>query len=171
MPRYFAEIGPDAQVLRVVVAEDVEWLVDTLGGTWEETLIDGTQEDYAGISMFDTEYVAKERFVHTWQPLGAEGYPKGAKVWHAGHGWLSLMDKNVTEPGVAFWRNYAEAFPLWVQPQSEVYGYQKNERVTYNGTRYISLINGNHQVPDKSKTAWDPVAARRARDLPPERRL
>jgi hypothetical protein len=46
--RTFAEIGPGNVVQRVIVADSLEWCVETLGGWWEETYQGHPSERYAG---------------------------------------------------------------------------------------------------------------------------
>lgn len=48
--RFFAEIGGDNIVQRVIVADSVEWCAEHLGGWWVETHQGGT-ERYAGKGM------------------------------------------------------------------------------------------------------------------------
>lgn len=47
---YFAEVV-NGIVQRVIVAESAEWCVETLGGTWIETLDGDATEQYAGPGM------------------------------------------------------------------------------------------------------------------------
>jgi hypothetical protein len=45
----FAEIDSDNIVIRVIVADSLEWVEETLGGVWLETFKDGTRGHMAGI--------------------------------------------------------------------------------------------------------------------------
>jgi hypothetical protein len=102
--RYFAEISPDKTVLRVVVCSDPQWLIDNLGGEWEETLIGHEEVRYCGPGHgFDPEW--PERFARQWvQPTHAEdSYEEGAMVFHNGRIWKSTTPANVWEPGVFGW--------------------------------------------------------------------
>jgi hypothetical protein len=47
----FAEIGPGNVVLRVIVADDLAWCQDTLGGMWVQTWEWHPTEAYAGPGM------------------------------------------------------------------------------------------------------------------------
>jgi hypothetical protein len=47
----FAEIGGDNTVLRVIVADSLEWCAEHLGGFWVETVQDHPTERYAGQGM------------------------------------------------------------------------------------------------------------------------
>jgi len=154
MSRYYAEIGPDKTVLRVVVCKNIAWLEKNLGGTWVETKMDDPVERYAGRLMHDTEDFSKDRFVTEWHAL-VEGYPKGAKVWHIGHGWLSLADGNNYEPGkTQHWRDYSQKWPPW---SASGINYLMNERVTHKGNHYRSLKDGNAAEPSPGSTNWQLV--------------
>ena len=50
----FAEIGAGNIVLRVIVADSLEWCVETLGGWWVETYEGLPVERYAGMGMVYT---------------------------------------------------------------------------------------------------------------------
>jgi hypothetical protein len=61
--RYFAEIGPGNVVQRVIVADDLAWCVEHLGGYWVETIQGHSTERYAGKGLV---YVAGDprQFLH-----------------------------------------------------------------------------------------------------------
>ena len=46
-------------------------------------------------------------------------------------------------------------WPEWVQPTGEHDAYQTGDKVTYNGERYISLIDGNTWAPDAYPAGWE----------------
>lgn len=47
---YFAQIDEQNIVTQVVVAEDIEWAIENIGGNWIETALDGSiRYNYAGI--------------------------------------------------------------------------------------------------------------------------
>lgn len=46
--RYFAEVNNSNVVKRVIVADNIEWCKQALGGTWIETFIDAPDKNYAG---------------------------------------------------------------------------------------------------------------------------
>lgn len=49
---YFAEIGDGNIVVRVIVAENINWCVDNLGGNWVETDYQGTlRKQFANIGF------------------------------------------------------------------------------------------------------------------------
>jgi len=48
MERYFAEIQNDT-VVRVVVADSVDWCISALGGEWVETFANDDNKNYASI--------------------------------------------------------------------------------------------------------------------------
>lgn len=45
---YFAELKNNI-VQRVIVADDIQWCIDNLGGKWVETFTDRTDKNYAGV--------------------------------------------------------------------------------------------------------------------------
>ena len=59
MARYFAEIKNNV-VQRVVVADDLQWCIDNLGGTWVETFMDKPGHNYAGLGF--THHPDKNNF-------------------------------------------------------------------------------------------------------------
>lgn len=154
--KYYAQIGPDSKVLRVVVCDNPQWLADRLGGTWVETVIDDPDQQYAGPGMFDSADVSPERFLYPWvQPQGAhDAYPRAAWVWHNGRAWRSLLDANVWEPGVSGWREMLVAWPEWVQPTGAHDAYQQGEKVSFAGGRYISQIDNNVWAPNAYPQGW-----------------
>lgn len=46
--KYFAEVGQNNVVQRVIVADSAEWCTQALGGIWIETFIDNPNKNYAG---------------------------------------------------------------------------------------------------------------------------
>lgn len=142
--QYFAEIDGTGLVLRVVVCNDPAWLVSRLGGTWIETLIDDTEQKYAGIGKYYSD-IPPDQFVPRWfQPVSSEdAYPNGFWVWHNGVVWRSLQAANVFEPGVASWREMLTEWPEWVQPTGAQDAYQIGEKISWEGDHYISVSDGD----------------------------
>lgn len=100
------------------------------------------------------------------QPTGAhDAYPEGYVVLHDGKEWVSLTPANVWEPGVSGWRENAgtdpetgeEVVPEWVQPTGSHDTYVKGDRVTFNGTVYVSVIDGNSWSPTDYPAGWEAV--------------
>ena len=57
----------------------------------------------------------------------------------------------------ALWaRVSAEEYPEWVQPTGAHDSYNKGDKVSYNGSRYVSSIDGNTYAPDVY--GWEVVA-------------
>lgn len=48
----------------------------------------------------------------------------------------------------------AEGYPEWVQPLGATDAYNTGDIVSYNGTLYISLIDGNVWSPDAYSAGW-----------------
>lgn len=156
MARYFAEIGKNKKVIRVIVCEVEEWPPDRLGGDWKETEIDGRIKAYAGVDMYDSEECSPPQFVHEWvQPVGSEdAYPQGAWIWHNGRAWHSMVAANVWEPGVSGWREYGVEWPEFIQPTGAHDAYLKGEKITWEAQHYVSLIDANVWTPAAYPPGW-----------------
>lgn len=48
-----------------------------------------------------------------------------------------------------------DEWPEWVQPTGAHDAYNTGDKVTYNGKRYISLIDGNVYSPDDYPAGWE----------------
>lgn len=46
-------------------------------------------------------------------------------------------------------------FPVWSQPTGAHDAYNKGDVVNYNGTLYVSLIDGNVYAPDAYEAGWE----------------
>jgi hypothetical protein len=166
---YFAELDADNVVLRVVVADSIEWCIDNLGGTWAETsdpYAEPTAVTYCGPG-YGHDPAVRERFALPWDETAAtipnaEGHwaheTQGEVVFHAGKIWRNLMpdgNPNVWEPGVANWREYpmGTLYPLWIQPVGSVDAYALGELVEYNGEVWVSTLPANVWAPDV--TGWE----------------
>lgn len=152
---YFAETNVDSSVARVIVCDSLQWVLDRLGGTWEETQIDSPTLAYAGIGAYFCSF-SPPVFIPDWkQPVGSEdAYPDAAWVWHNGRAWRSLQAANVFEPGVASWREMLTEWPEWVQPTGAQDAYQIGEKITFQSQRYISLIDANVWSPTGYPAGW-----------------
>lgn len=173
---YFAEVGPDAVVVRVVVADDVEWCVDNLGGTWVETANPYSDEPqavtYCGPGHgFDAAF--PERFCRviwdadtsTTEQVGEDGAfwrhnAAGQLVFHNGKIWRNLLPTgtpNVWEPGVANWRNVPVdgSAPVWQQPTGAGDAYAIDVVVIHEGLQYRSLIPANTTTPGSDDRWWE----------------
>jgi hypothetical protein len=157
MPKYFAEVGTDNEVVRVVVADSLEWCADHLGGTWLETADPYSTEpqtvNYCGPG-WGADPAFPERFAPPWvQPLGADvedapPYPVGALVFHNGRVWRSTTPNNVWEPGVSGWHDAPDAgVPVWVQPTGAHDAYPLDAEVSHNGQVWRSTIANNVWEP------------------------
>lgn len=52
----------------------------------------------------------------------------------------------------------AEGYPVWSQPTGAHDAYNKGDIVDYNGTMYVSLIDGNVYSPDAYPAGWEVYA-------------
>ena len=74
---------------------------------------------------------------------------------------LQEHDKQVNrEPDIAvsLWViAYAEEYPEWKQPTGAHDAYNIDDKVTYNGIKYISLIDGNTTIPGTDDRYWEVI--------------
>lgn len=145
------------------------------GGLWR-ALQDGTAQDIYPPDGFVAGWKRigepDASGVFTWsQPLGAtDAYMKGDKVTHKDSLWVSDVDWNVWEPGVYGWTKDSggtsapetggddEGWPAFVQPTGAHDAYGKGAKVTFEGKRYVSLIDGNVWSPADNPSGWSEVA-------------
>ena len=50
-----------------------------------------------------------------------------------------------------------DEWPEWVQPTGSHDAYNKGDKVTHNGVKYISLVDANVWEPETSETLWEVV--------------
>jgi hypothetical protein len=114
--RYFAEVDADNIVVRVIVADTLEWCVENLGGTWLETAdpySDEPQEvEYCGPGWV-ADPSSRLRFAPPWTPPGLDddGYPEGAVVGFDRAIFESTVDHNTNRPDESGWRRPEAAAP------------------------------------------------------------
>lgn len=84
---------------------------------------------------------------------------------HAGKTWRTKVGNNVWEPAAgSLWDEIdasgnvvvppADAYPAWVQPTGAHDAYKIGDKVTFNGQRYTSKINGNVWSPTAYQAGW-----------------
>lgn len=86
-----------------------------------------------------------------------DAYAIGAVVEHNGAQWRSLIPGNVWEPGVSGWREIAAGEvvpPAYVPPTGAHDAYQKDDRVSWNGSIWRSRIDGNVWTPQAHPQGW-----------------
>jgi hypothetical protein len=87
---------------------------------------------------------------------------------YAGKTWRTKVDNNVWEPAVgSLWDEInadgnvvvppANEYPQWVQPTGGHDAYKIGDKVTFNGQRYTSKINGNVWSPTGYPAGWQVV--------------
>jgi hypothetical protein len=159
---YYAEVD-NGIVLRVIVADDPEWVTDTLGGTWVQTAdpyAPPTEVTYAGPGMGYADNLPN-LFGALWQepvadPEGNWPYNGGEIVWHEGRLWVNVTEgvPNVWEPGVSGWHDAPTGgIPAWVQPTGSHDAYNIGDRVTHNGQTWTSTVDAN--VWEPGVFGWD----------------
>lgn len=171
MMAYFAELDANGIVARVIVADDLAWCVDNLGGTWAETSDPYTETPqtvtYCGPG-FGRDDTFPERFAPVWDATVAttpddEGNYRhntpGELVWHNGSMWRNLVvgAPNVWEPGIANWRNVPidGSVPEWQQPSGAPDAYAIGTVVKYDGVRWSSKIDANTTTPGSDDRWWE----------------
>lgn len=115
----------------------------------------------AEVTKLNSEYLEAEGTTpgEEWrQPTGAhDAYPKDWVVTHAGDQWVSLVDANVWEPGVANWRaDSGEEFPDWVQPTGAHDAYPAGAKVSHASKHWTSDVGDN--VWEPGVYGWTEVA-------------
>lgn len=110
------------------------------------------------------------------QPTGAhDAYSIGDKVSHNEEHYISQIDGNTTVPGSdeRWWKKVVEIveepdpeepsepevdeYPEWKQPTGAHDAYAKGAKVTHNGEKYVSQIDGNTTVPGTDERYWKKV--------------
>lgn len=158
---YYAEIDGSNQVLRVIVADDPQWISERLGGTWIETQIEDATEQYAGIGMY-AEADHPKKFAPQWsQPVPgiSDGFPVDSYTWHNDRIWQSTVPNNVWEPGVFGWRDKTDLIPAWRQPLGAGDAWGLNDEVLHNNKHWKSLIANNVWEPGAvgSELLWQDI--------------
>lgn len=95
---------------------------------------------------------------------------KADTTLHAGKTWRTKVDNNVWEPTAqsAEWEEIdaqgnvvvlpVEEYPAWKQPTGAHDAYKIGDKVTFDGKRYTSKINGNTWSPTAYPAGWQLVA-------------
>jgi len=152
----FAEVSGENRVLRVIVADDIEWPLTRLGGTWVETTTEDAQQYYAGVGMgFDAQSLAQ--FAPDWvQPLGSDdAYELGTYTFYDGLVWQSVVPDNVWIPGIFGWRDRTNQIPKWFQPGGAGDAWPIGAEVTHLGQMWVATVDVN--VWEPGVFGWDVV--------------
>lgn len=151
---YFAQVDNASTVLRVVVCDTMQYLLDRLGGIWSETKIADPVETYAGIGRHDVDYSPQHFLVDWVQPESApQGYAKGFWMWHNGQAWRSNHANNTNQPGPgANWRDYLEEWPQWNNSNG---GWMIGDKCTQTGNHYINTVDDNTSPPQQPGSGWE----------------
>lgn len=94
---------------------------------------------------------------------------KADTALHGGKTWRTKVDNNVWEPVAgAQWEEIdaqgnvvippVEEYPVWKQPTGAHDAYKIGDKVTFEGKRYTSKINGNTWSPTAYPAGWQLVA-------------
>lgn len=114
-----------------------------------------------GATATDDGEVTVEEYPEWVQPTGAtDAYAKGAKVSHNDKHYISAVENNVYEPGVAGWTEVTDnddstkTIAEFVQPTGASDAYQTGDKVTFNGSTYESTIDNNVWSPTAYPAGW-----------------
>lgn len=160
MARYWAQLDGNV-VQRVIACDDAAWIASRLGGTWVETFIDNTVEQYAGPG-FGWDDGSQYKFAPQWvQPLAAEdAYSPGSYVFHNSSIWQCVVVNCVWEPGVFGWLDPISEVPKWIQPLGAGMEYLINAEVMHNGKHWRSNTPANVWEPGaEGITQWDDITS------------
>ena len=147
--------------------EELNELRQAIGAEIERRRIIASAEEQADrIAKEYSEAIGRTDGIEWVQPTGAhDAYPLGATVTHNGKVWENLTPANVWEPGVSGWREQAgetsdgePVVPDYVQPTGAHDAYKKGDRVTFGGTVYESVIDGNVWTPTDYPQGWKAVS-------------
>lgn len=144
----------DPQLYKVVQAHtsQAEWLPDA-----NPALYDAFGLDESGYPLWS-------------RPSGAhDAYNTGDIVNYNGTLYKSIIDGNVWSPDEypTGWEVYGEGpspepepdpgteYPQWVRPSGAHDAYNTGDIVNYNGTLYISKIDGNTWSPEEYPAGWE----------------
>lgn len=92
-------------------------------------------------------------------------YAAGERVQYVGTLYKVLQDHTAQDDWTpdatpALWVVVSiEEYPEWVQPTGAHDAYNTGDKVSYNGTLYKSLIDGNVYSPDAYPAGWEAVTA------------
>lgn len=124
----------------------------------EKDLLNQTQ-----VAVLDDLGIMHEDGAAWTQPLGVhDAYLLAGTVLHNGKLWESLTPYNVWEPGVSGWREIVSGgggVPVFVQPTGAHDAYSIGDEVMFEGTHYVSAINGNVWSPAAHPAGWTVVEA------------
>lgn len=134
-------------------------------------------------SLYKAIGVTSSGYPEWVQPLGAsDAYNTGDIVSYNGTLYKSIIDGNVWSPDVypAGWElvesgggtepepepepdpgtepEEPTTYPVWSQPSGAHDAYNKGDIVSYKGTLYRSLVDGNTWSPDTYPAGWEVVA-------------
>lgn len=97
----------------------------------------------------------------TWESRVGTDVAVGERLWYDGKLYKVIQAHTAAEewtPAAAaalFTEVSIAEWPEWVQPTGAQDAYNKGDRVTYNGERYISTIDGNVYSPNAYPAGWE----------------
>jgi hypothetical protein len=111
--------------------------------------------------LSDEEALEVAALFPTWVSKMGQAVNVGERYWYDGKLWKVIQAHTVQEdwtPDTAvslFVEVSIEEWPQWVQPQGAQDAYMTGDKVTYNGTHYVSLIDNNVWSPADLPSGWE----------------
>lgn len=112
-------------------------------------------------SLSDEDALNVAALFPTWVSKMGQAVNIGERYWYDGRLWKVIQPHTVQEdwtPDTAvslFVEVSIEEWPQWVQPQGAQDAYMTGDKVTYNGTHYVSLIDNNVWSPADLPSGWE----------------
>lgn len=112
-------------------------------------------------SLSDEDALNVAALFPTWVSKMGQAVNVGERYWYDGRLWKVIQQHTVQDdwtPDTAvslFVEVSIEEWPQWVQPAGVQDAYMTGDKVTYNGTHYVSLIDGNVWSPVDLPSGWE----------------
>ena len=120
-----------------------------------------TAMDGAGKDLTDVRAIELSALFNLWQEDTA--YAVGDRCRHENL-LYSCVQAHTSQAGwepsatPALWKVVSvDEYPTWVRPTGAQDAYSIGDKVTYQGKKYISAINGNTWSPTEYPTGWQSV--------------
>ena len=120
-----------------------------------------TAKDVASKDLADARAIELSALFKLWQEETA--YTVGDRCRH-GNLLYSCVQAHTSQAGweppsvPALWRVISvDEYPAWVRPTGAQDAYSIGDKVTYQGKKYVSTINGNTWSPTEYPAGWQSV--------------
>lgn len=112
-------------------------------------------------SLSDEDALNVAALFPTWVSKMGQAVNVGERYWYDGRLWKVIQQHTVQEDwtpdtAVSLYTEVSiEEWPQWVQPTGAQDAYNTGDKVTYEGTHYVSLIDGNVWSPADLPSGWE----------------